>query len=158
MLGDMLDWNEARVQRALEGFSRSNVLALTGSRGDDSGASGWNNQVAAECIKSRQHGIGDAERDILKEQFRKSVLKVQAGRQPEHANMLALRYGLYDGKEWSTKQIAERYQVTSQAVYKIIRREVQYLQARHEAFASFVQSEADFAAGDGRGRHVPSRA
>mmetsp|Transcript_4298 Transcript_4298/g.14349 ORF Transcript_4298/g.14349 Transcript_4298/m.14349 type:complete len:91 (+) Transcript_4298:880-1152(+) len=78
----------------------------------------------------------------MKEQFRNSVRKVQEGRQPEHANMLALRYGLYDGVEWSTKQIAERYKVTSQVVYKIIRREVEYLQARHEDFTSFVQPES----------------
>mmetsp|Transcript_8226 Transcript_8226/g.22647 ORF Transcript_8226/g.22647 Transcript_8226/m.22647 type:complete len:470 (+) Transcript_8226:59-1468(+) len=143
MLGEVLDWPEARVQRALQGFSRSTVLALVGNRADDGGGSKpWQNQVPADCIKSSSHGIGDAEHAIMKEQFRNSVRKVQEGREPEHANMLALRYGLYDGVEWSTKQIAERYKVTSQVVYKIIRKEVKYLQARHADFSSFLQPES----------------
>lgn len=142
-LAEILDWPDARVQRALEGFSRSTVLALVGQRSDDSSrASPWANQVPADSIRSETHGIGDAEHAIMKEQFRNSVRKVQEGREPEHAKMLALRYGLYDGREWSTKQIAERFQVTSQAVYKIIRKEVKYLQARHEDFTSFVQPDA----------------
>jgi len=143
-LAEFLDWPEARVERALQGFSRSTVLALVAHRGDDQGISKpWQNQVPADCIKSSSHGIGDAEHAIMKEQFRNSVRKVQEGREPQHAKMLALRYGLYDGVEWSTKQIAERFQVTSQVVYKIIRKEVKYLQARQGDFSSFLHPDTE---------------
>jgi RNA polymerase sigma factor (sigma-70 family) len=140
LVAEILDWPESRVERALQGFSRSTVLALVAHRIDESSGE-WQHGVAADSITSASHGIGDAEVAILKEQFRNSVRKVQEGREPEHAKMLALRYGLYDGVEWSTKQIAERFHVTSQVVYKIIRKEVKYLQARHEDFSSFMQPE-----------------
>lgn len=143
LVGETLDWPESRVQRAVQGFSRSTVLALLPHRSEDTNAGSWSQGgVATDSIKSSAHGIGEAEMSILKEQFRNSVRKVQEGREPEHAKMLALRYGLYDGVEWSTKQIAERFQVTSQVVYKIIRQEVKYLQARHQDFTSFVQADA----------------
>jgi DNA-directed RNA polymerase sigma subunit (sigma70/sigma32) len=141
VIGEFLDWTEARVQKALQGFSRSSVLTLIAHRSEESTGE-WRHGVPADSIKSSAHGIGDAEVAILKEQFRNSVRKVQEARDPEHAKMLALRYGLYDGVEWSTKQIAERFQVTSQVVYKIIRQEVKYLQGRHQDFTSFVHPEA----------------
>ncbi|KAJ1628560.1 hypothetical protein T492DRAFT_1017127 [Pavlovales sp. CCMP2436] len=138
-IAEVLDWPEARVQRAVQGFSRSNVLALVANRGDDARSNEWQLGVQADTIQSSAHGIQVAEVAILKEQFRNSLKNVQEGRQPEHAKMLALRYGLIDGIEWSTKQIAERFKVTSQVVYKIIRTEVKYLQAHHEDFTSFDQ-------------------
>lgn len=156
LVGETLDWPVSRVQRAIQGFSRSTVLALVPSRSEDTSTGSYGG-VAADSIKSSAHGIGDAEMSILKEQFRNSVRKVQEGREPEHAKMLALRYGLYDGVEWSTKQIAERFQVTSQVVYKIIRQEVKYLQARHQDFTSFVQADARELAIVRRTRGVPVR-
>lgn len=142
LIAETLDWPEGRVQRAMQGFSRSNVLALVPNHAEGARSGEWvHGGVATDSIKSSAHGIVDAELSILKEQFRDSVIKVQEGREPEHAKMLALRYGLYDGVEWSTKQIAERFQVTSQVVYKIIRQEVKYLQARHQDFTSFVQAD-----------------